>query len=183
MNKHLYRSLIITVTLFSLANTAQANTITINNPKIQNYALDFCEVWGARCGLPAATAYCKSKGYVSAVSFKVKKNTPPTKVIKGGGICVEGYCDRISQVKCKLPAPKKKVYWHPKVGNYALDFCREWGTNCGTPAATAFCKSKGHKYALSFKVKHNSPTTKVIHGGGLCVEPYCDRIDQVVCKL
>lgn len=183
MNGFLYRSLIFGATIFSLSNIVQADTITINNPKIQGYALDLCEVWGARCGLPAATAYCKTKGYVSAISFKTKNNTPPTKVIKGGGICVESYCDRISQIKCKLPPPAKKVYFNPKIAGYALDLCREWGANCGKSAATAFCKSKGHKFALSFKVKHNTPPTKIIHGGGLCVESYCDRITKVECKL
>lgn len=183
MKSFLHHSLIIGAMFFSLITTAQADITTINNPKIQGYALDLCEVWGARCGLPAATAYCKTKGYVSAVSFKVKNNTPPTKVIKGGGICVENYCDRISQIQCKLPPPAKKVYFNPKVAGYALDLCREWGKNCGKPAATAFCKSKGHKSALSFRVKHDSPTTKIINGGGLCVESYCDRIDKVVCKL
>lgn len=191
--KALFSSLFISVALISVSSisfaapTTRIVSVKINNPKVGGYALDLCKQWGVQCGLPAAAAYCKSKGYLSAASYKVRKNTPPTKVIRGGGLCVENYCDRISQVTCKKrikvrPRPQFKIYKSPKIKGYALDICREWGKNCGKPAADAFCKSKGHKRSLSYKVRKNTPPTKIIRGGGICVENYCDRISKVICK-
>ncbi|PID99987.1 MAG: hypothetical protein CSA79_05690 [Thiothrix nivea] len=169
----------IILLLSALSNTVLARDVPIANPKVGGYALDYCREWNKYCGKPAADAYCKSKGYINAVDFRVQHNKPPTKVIWGGGICVEGYCDRISHVTCTTGSD---TFHNPKVGGYALDYCREWSKNCGKPAADAWCKSKGYVNASSFHVKHNSPTTKVINGGGLCVESYCDRIDKVVCE-
>ena len=167
------------VFFFVFCSTAMAANISIPNPKVGGYALDLCRSWGANCGKPAADAFCKSKGYKNALSYKIKKDSPPTKVIQGGGLCVESYCDRISQVTC---VTKTISFNQPKVGGYALHLWRSWGANCGKPAADAFCKSKGYKSAFSYKVKKDSPPTKVIQGGGLCVESYCDRISRVVCK-
>lgn len=158
---------------------AEANQVTYHAPKVGGYALDLCKEWGTNCGKPAAIAYCISKGHKTALSYTIRKDSPPTKVINGGGICVESYCDRISKVTCMT---RTYTYNAPKVGNYALDLCREWGANCGKPAANAYCISKGHKTALSYVIKKDSPPTKVINGGGICVEPYCDKISKVVCK-
>ncbi len=185
---------LVTVSSVSTAAPTRTKIILkkINNPKVAGYALDLCKVWGTQCGLPAATAYCKSKGYLSAKSYKVRKDSPPTKIIKGGGLCVENYCDRISQVTCKKiirvrpPIRRhvkvRKLFKKPKIKGYALDLCKTWGQNCGKPAATAFCISKGYRKAVSFKVKNNTPPTKVINGGGICVESYCDRISRVTCE-
>ena len=87
--------------------------------------------------------------------------------------------------------PKKKTkprssarivsYSNPRVNGYALDYCREWGKNCGKPAADAFCKSKGHKSATDFKLKKNSPPTWVINDRKACRSSGCDRISKVYC--
>lgn len=81
------------------------------------------------------------------------------------------------------PAYSGEVEYHnPKVHGYALDFCREWAANCGKPAATEFCKSKGHSIALDFTVKYDTPPTRVINGGQVCDAPHCDRIVYIKCK-
>jgi hypothetical protein len=161
-----------------MAANAWAREVTISNPKIEGYALDYCREWGKNCGKPAADAYCRSRGYRYASHFRVQRDNPPTKVIRGGGICVEPYCDRISQVTC---VTKSRTFNHPKIDGYALDYCREWGKNCGKPAADAYCRSRGYRYASDFRVQRDNPPTKVIRGGGICVEPYCDRIIRIVC--
>jgi len=72
-------------------------------------------------------------------------------------------------------------YNHPKVSGYALDYCEKWGKACGRPAADAYCRSKGYRRALRYRVKQNAPPTRVISGGQVCSAPGCDRIDWVAC--
>jgi hypothetical protein len=35
------------------------------------------------------------------------------------------------------------TFQEPMLGDLRLDACLEWGMNCGEPAATAWCKTKG----------------------------------------
>lgn len=72
-------------------------------------------------------------------------------------------------------------YNNPKVKGYALDYCQRWGQNCGRPAADAYCRSKGYRGALRYRVKQNAPPTRVISSGQVCKAPGCDRIDWVAC--
>jgi hypothetical protein len=66
-------------------------------------------------------------------------------------------------------------------GALPLDLCREWGANCGKPAADAFCASKGAGVAAKFNVAQNSPPTVVIGTKQVCRDPSCDRITWVQC--
>ncbi len=156
-----------------------AGQVVIDAPKVAGYPLDLCREWATNCGKPAADAYCQSKGYPQSISHVVQNDSPTTKIINGGGLCVEAYCDRISQVTCET---KSTVINNPQVGGYPLDLCREWASNCGKPAADAYCQSKGYQTSLNHVVQNDAPTTKIINGGGLCVEAYCDRITQVTCQ-
>ncbi|MDD5035360.1 MAG: hypothetical protein PHE55_11455 [Methylococcaceae bacterium] len=70
----------------------------------------------------------------------------------------------------------------PEVEGYALDYCREWATNCGKPAADAYCQSKGYEESVHFSVVNNSPPTLVINSGQVCDMPGCNRIVSVVCR-
>lgn len=79
-------------------------------------------------------------------------------------------------------AQADQLFQNPMVNSYPLDWCREWASNCGKPAADAFCKSKGFPEANTYSVKYNSPVTRVINGSQLCDLPNCGRITAVVCK-
>ena len=73
-------------------------------------------------------------------------------------------------------------FTNPTVGGYALDLCRDWAANCGKPAADAYCVKRGYPKAVSFQFRNDSPTTRVINGGQVCNQPFCDRITSVTCS-
>ncbi len=83
------------------ADTAQAEIRTFNNPMVAGYGLDYCREWTQNCGLPAATAYCQSRGYSRALNFQVVKDNQKTRIINGGQVCDAAFCDRISRVTCQ----------------------------------------------------------------------------------
>ena len=153
--------------------------VTYNNPTVSGYGLDHCREWGENCGLPAATAFCQSRGHIEALAFELAKKNQKTRVIGTGQVCDEEKCDRISKVVCKS---NKVTIKDPEVDRYHLDHCREWGVNCGLPAATAFCLSRGYSKALDFEVVEKNQKTRVINGGQVCDEEKCNRISKVICE-
>ncbi len=152
---------------------------TFNNPQVEGYGLDYCREWASNCGLPAAHAFCRSKGFSKASTYRYTTDNQKTRVIHGGQVCDAPYCDRITQVVCQ---PRARTFINPLVGGYGLDYCREWASNCGMPAAKSFCRSKGYSRAIDFHYLKDNQKTRVINGGQVCDALYCDRIDKVVCQ-
>ena len=74
------------------------------------------------------------------------------------------------------------TYENPIVDRYGLYRCREWGENCGLPAASAFCVSKGDARATDFSVVERNQKTKIINGGQICDEAKCSCISKLVCE-
>jgi len=67
-----------------------------------------------------------------------------------------------------------------------LDWCRDWGTNCGRPAADRFCQIKGFTGSTDFKKKTNVDfVTEVLVGGRRCdgSRGYCDSFKEIECVL
>lgn len=62
-----------------------------------------------------------------------------------------------------------------------LDWCRVWGSECGKPAADAFCQSKGHPGAAGFQEAANIGNTAIISSKALCTAPSCDGFSAIEC--
>ena len=195
------------VAVFLLPVAACADNVKFDNPLVDGYGLDHCREWRENCGMPAAQAFCQSKGYAGAADFQVVSGNQKTRVINGGQVCDGADCSRITQIICQteevatavdiqatpaaqaetsvepLERPKTKTYHDPQVGDRGLDYCREAGRHCGLPAAHAFCQSKGYEEAVDFTVhKGNRQKTRTIHGGKACDASVCDRITKVTCR-
>lgn len=93
-------SMLFATLLLSQAS-AQAREVTIENPTVGGYGLDYCREWTRNCGLPAADAYCQERGYRYAVDFRWREDDQVTRVINGGQVCDAEFCDRITEVICK----------------------------------------------------------------------------------
>jgi hypothetical protein len=66
-------------------------------------------------------------------------------------------------------------------GGAFLDLCRVWASECGQPAADAFCQQKGFARASSFRQQNDTPPTYIVSTRQPCTFPMCDSIPEVTC--
>jgi hypothetical protein len=93
-----------------------------------------------------------------------------------------------------LPPPEERTgpdgstsYMTPMIENDArklgyLDWCRDWGVDCGKPAADAFCKMKGHGPSRLFTKAEDHGHTVVLASRKTCDQPHCDAFAVIVCE-
>jgi hypothetical protein len=98
------RSLLATVVLATLlgATAAQAEKrifIVANNA--DGYGVDRCLASGAKCGTAAATAYCKTKAFAQATSFRqVDRDEITGAIPTDAGACNGGSCEQFVAIEC-----------------------------------------------------------------------------------
>lgn len=84
--------------LFISASAASAETrvfILANHP--DTYGIDQCLAKGEKCGAHAARAYCQSRDFAQASSFRrVEPDEITGFVPKGGAHCPHGRCDYVA---------------------------------------------------------------------------------------
>ena len=77
-----------------------------------------------------------------------------------------------------------QVFEPPLANGQRVDICLHWGSECGQPAADAFCKQNGFAQALEFTIAQdigaNSPTL-VLGDGKSCNAPFCDGFAKIRC--
>jgi hypothetical protein len=93
----------IVVVLLALALPASAETkifIVENHP--DGYGIDQCLASGANCGKPMASAYCQSRNYGQAISFR---KVEPTEITAGGvsgdATCRTRGCVDVIAIECQ----------------------------------------------------------------------------------
>jgi len=186
MMKSVYSIILLLAGLLILPSTSFANEkIRYNAPKVRGIALDWCRIFENQCGQPAADAFCRSKGHLKASSW-LKWNNPGFRTITIGqnSICNPHYhrCDSFKNVVCEA---KTKTFIRPKHNGYRLDWCKTFASQCGKPAAQAFCRAKGYGSVVSYTKKNNSPTeTMTIGENSICNSRYhrCDTFKAIKCK-
>jgi len=62
--------------------------------------LDFCLVWGAQCGQPAADAYCQKQGWEKASAWEPAQRVGPTTILSGEQPCDDPSCDGFASITC-----------------------------------------------------------------------------------
>ena len=92
----------LTLTVLLAASGAQAEKrifIIANNA--DGYGVDRCLASGSPCGTAAATAYCKSREFAQALSFrKVDKDDITGAIPTNSGACRGGNCDQFVAIEC-----------------------------------------------------------------------------------
>ena len=85
------------------------------------------------------------------------------------------------------PPASLGIYVAPKIVSAdgvaeRLDFCQQWGSACGKPAADAFCKTKGHDGSASSEIDPDIGRTMIIGSGAICTDPTCDGFKTIQCN-
>lgn len=74
----------------------------------------------------------------------------------------------------------------PHINGVRLDWCRQWGRQCGAPAAQLFCRQKGFTKAARFLIDQNlgsrGVATIVFGDGRLCRAPNCSGFRAITCS-
>lgn len=80
----------------------------------------------------------------------------------------------------------EQTYAKPKQGALRIDWCYQWGVNCGKPAADKFCQSKGFVQSNDFvedvDIGAAGLDTVVQGTGQVCHGAFCDGFTYVVCE-
>jgi hypothetical protein len=99
------RTLIAAIAIVMLAGATAAQAekrifIIANHP--DGYGVDRCLASGERCGSAAATAYCKSRAFAQAVSFRALDKDEITGAVPAtGNACRGGTCDQFVAIECQ----------------------------------------------------------------------------------
>ena len=98
------RSLLATVAFAMLLGTSVAQAekrifIVANNA--DGYGVDRCLAAGAKCGAAAAAAYCKSREFAQATSYRqVDKDEITGAIPTNSSACKGGSCEQFVAIEC-----------------------------------------------------------------------------------
>ena len=98
------RSLLATIAFAALLGASAAHAekrifIVANNA--DGYGVDRCLASGDNCGRAAATAYCKSREFTQASSYRqVDKDEITGAIPTNTGACKGGSCDQFVAIEC-----------------------------------------------------------------------------------
>ena len=95
-----FAALVVAGAVFSTAAQAEKRIFIIANNS-DGYGVDRCLATGATCGVAVATAYCKSRDFLQAASFrKVDREEITGAVPSSNPACRGGTCDEFVAIEC-----------------------------------------------------------------------------------
>jgi hypothetical protein len=90
----------IAFTLLAGASAQAEKRIFIIANNADGYGVDRCLATGARCGVAVATAYCRSREYTEAISFRKVDRDEITGAVPAGGAGCRGTCEDFVAIEC-----------------------------------------------------------------------------------
>jgi hypothetical protein len=82
------------------AASAEKRTFIIANNS-DGYGIDRCLAYGAACGAAAAAAYCQSKRFAGANSYRKIERDEITGAVPASGSCRGRGCDGFVAIECR----------------------------------------------------------------------------------
>jgi len=159
---------------------------TYDRPRYMDDRLDWCLNWGANCGQPAALEFCRRRRFENVQRFDPEKvgRSARTRLIGSGQTCDGDFCTGFLQITCAGRIPNERVFANPENNGHRLDVCRDWGANCGKPAADAFCAARGFRGSLHHTAdpEPGRSSTRVIGSGQVCTGSFCTGFQQIICQ-
>src|SRR6476659_7265247 len=98
--RSLFAAAVLGVVLGASAAEAEKRIFVIANSS-DGYGIDRCLASGSHCGSAAATAYCKSREFAQATSFRhVDKDEITGAIPTNSGACKGGGCEQFVAIEC-----------------------------------------------------------------------------------
>lgn len=80
-------------------SAAERRTFIVAN-NADGYGIDRCLATGAACGSAAATAYCRSRDFKRAASYRRLDRDEITGAVPTGGACKGAACNEFVAIEC-----------------------------------------------------------------------------------
>lgn len=82
---------------------------------------------------------------------------------------------------------ERRTFRNPRLsaGGPRIDWCLNWGTNCGEPAADEFCRRQGFARAIDRRKDPDVDTVTLVMGDGRTCdgrERHCDSFSRIRCE-
>lgn len=75
-----------------------------------------------------------------------------------------------------------ETFVKPMHEGYRVDWCLNYGSNCGADAARKFCQLKGFSSAASYPIARDIGRTKTVGDKRVCDDPGCDGFAEISCR-
>jgi hypothetical protein len=94
-------AILVLAAVTSTAARAEQRQMFIISSNADGYGVDRCLETGAKCGAAVAAAYCKSRQFIQAASYrKVERDDITGSVTTDAGVCNGIKCDEMVAIVC-----------------------------------------------------------------------------------